>query len=1249
MIKATIISPFLGAFQMSKQSRAAQRTASQILGAFALVVIMFVAGCGSSNAPTVPMITANPTNVSVTAGATATFTAAASGTPTPTVQWMVSTGGSAFSALAGATSTTLSFTTTAGQSGNTYEAVFTNAQGSATTTAATLTVNTLPVITTNPANATVVAGVTATFTAAATGSPAPTVQWQVSTNGGTTFTNVSGATATTLSFATTASQNGNQFKAVFTNAAGSTSTTAATLTVQAPALSIVKSHTGNFTAGTNGAFTIAVSNSGNIATTGPITVTDTLAAGFTFVSGTGTNWTCAAALQVVTCTNPGPIAASTVAGNITLTVAVALTAPASIANTAVAATTGSANASSTDTVTVLSPDLAIVVSHTGNFTAGQNGVFTIAVNNAGTAPTSGTITVADTLNANFSFVSAAGTGWVCGNAAQVVTCTNAGPIANGASAANITLTVLVSAATPAGNQTDTATVATSGDNNAANNSSTNTVAINAAPDLAIVKTATSNFVAGANGTFAIAVSNVAGAGSTVGAITVTDTLNANFTFVSGTGAGWSCAAAAQVVTCTNAGPIAGGASAANIVLTVAVNLAASGTITNTATVQTTDDNNALNNTSTASVTVTAAAPDLSIAKTAVGAFVPGSNGTFQIAINNIGTASTTGAITVTDTLNSAFTFVSGTGTGWTCAAASQVVTCTNPGPVANGSATGNITLTVGISGAATGSISNTATVADAGDTTDVGDKSSTASASIGAANTCIGFPTGNESMLHGQYAILLNGWQGSGNGTPVAIAASFATDGAGNIASLTGGSGGDLDINTATGGAQHSFIKPSGAGVVSTYTVGPDGTGAGFLGCAVVATGNPNVTVRFTFALGGVVSGVASKGRVIEFDDTTGAGIRAAGEMRLQDATAFSMGNTTGLHTNYAFGEDGFDSTGHFAIAGSIVLNPATGAITGGSFDEDDAGTLQNNVGVTGNIPFTSVSAIDGRATLSITVSAFTTNVAIYEVNANEFFTIGTDSFNLGNPISTGRAIVSAASYTSAAIAGNQMLHLAGQNTCNISSVQTPCGSASIGLLNFTAGTATTGTITGDIYNYDIADGAQAENFPSATPATFTLTGSTGRMTVANAGTHPPVFYLASPAANTDPVTAFIVGTDSSGLFGTAEAGATAAITTSSLAGNYFVGNEDMADNTVKNQMSVDTVAANGTISGTGDQSGQNGLQTNKPTNGTITITNLGSASNSAPGTGNVGPQTIAITNGKRLIFIDESGGPASVIIVELQ
>jgi hypothetical protein len=150
------------------------------------------------------------------------------------VQWQVSIdGGANFSNVSGATSTTLSFTAALSQNGNQYRAVFTNSAGTATTTAATLTVNNSPTITTQPANQTVAPGQTATFTAAATGSPTPTVQWQVSIDGGANFSNVSGATSTTLSFTAALSQNGYRYRAVFTNSVGPATSTAATLTVNA--------------------------------------------------------------------------------------------------------------------------------------------------------------------------------------------------------------------------------------------------------------------------------------------------------------------------------------------------------------------------------------------------------------------------------------------------------------------------------------------------------------------------------------------------------------------------------------------------------------------------------------------------------------------------------------------------------------------------------------------------------------------------------------------------------------------------------------------------------------------------------------------------------------------------------------------------------------------------------------------------------------------------------------------------------
>jgi hypothetical protein len=88
-----------------------------------------------------------------------------------------------------------------------------------------------PAITQSPSNQTVVTGNTATFTAAATGNPTPTVQWQVSTNGGASWSNISGATNTTYSFTTVSGDDGKQYRAVFTNTAGTATSSAAVLSV----------------------------------------------------------------------------------------------------------------------------------------------------------------------------------------------------------------------------------------------------------------------------------------------------------------------------------------------------------------------------------------------------------------------------------------------------------------------------------------------------------------------------------------------------------------------------------------------------------------------------------------------------------------------------------------------------------------------------------------------------------------------------------------------------------------------------------------------------------------------------------------------------------------------------------------------------------------------------------------------------------------------------------------------------------
>ena len=133
--------------------------------------------------------------------------------------------------------------------------MLTNSAGSTVSNAATLNVTALPAcltapsIGTPPASVTVTAPAAASFTAAGSTPPgcsAPTVQWQLSTDGGATFTDIAGATSATYSTgATSTTQSGNEYRAVFTNGAGSADSTAATLTVISPSAPVVTSVTPN--------------------------------------------------------------------------------------------------------------------------------------------------------------------------------------------------------------------------------------------------------------------------------------------------------------------------------------------------------------------------------------------------------------------------------------------------------------------------------------------------------------------------------------------------------------------------------------------------------------------------------------------------------------------------------------------------------------------------------------------------------------------------------------------------------------------------------------------------------------------------------------------------------------------------------------------------------------------------------------------------------------------------------------------
>jgi hypothetical protein len=201
--------------------------ASQLI---AIAVIFSTAGCsGTSNSGgnqnVAPSLTAQPASVAVTVGQSASFSVSASGTAPISYQWRKNSGN--ISGANAASYTTPA--TTAADNGAKFDVVVSNSAGSITSTQATLTVTAAavaPTITTQPANQTVTAGQTATFSVTAAGTAPLTYQWQ---KNAADIPNATAASYTTP--VTTTADSGELFRVVVSNTAGNITSNSAVLTV----------------------------------------------------------------------------------------------------------------------------------------------------------------------------------------------------------------------------------------------------------------------------------------------------------------------------------------------------------------------------------------------------------------------------------------------------------------------------------------------------------------------------------------------------------------------------------------------------------------------------------------------------------------------------------------------------------------------------------------------------------------------------------------------------------------------------------------------------------------------------------------------------------------------------------------------------------------------------------------------------------------------------------------------------------
>jgi hypothetical protein len=480
-------------------------------------------------------------------------------------------------------------------------------------------------------------------------------------------------------------------------------------------------------------------------------------------------------------------------------------------------------------------------------------------------------------------------------------------------------------------------------------------------------------------------------------------------------------------------------------------------------------------------------------------------------------------------------------------------------------------------------------------------------------------PTGSESELSGTYTFAVHGFSGYGLGYPEAAVISFTANGSGGITSAEG----DVNISTAGGSQLLTFTA------ASTYSVGANG-----LGCLSLVTANGTGNIAVAFSLNGLVSGVATKGKIINFDarafgadeltifgpPTHNVSLFTGGLLR-QTPADFTLAT---LATDLAFGLSGNDaSIGHFGMVGSLN-NSASGTFSDVFADWNDSGSVQSNLSG-GSGGFTGTPDAHGRVLASMTIGGRTFNYVAYIVNADAILLVSSDAISV-NPIVSGLMLVSYTTVSNSDFSGNYIYGASGSDASNGGN-----------------GFWTTGVVTLDStnqsfsgtefrYEYDCPCG-NAGGSAAPISGTYALNAASRRVSYAvSGGESGPVVYLSLPATG---ILGFLLDT-------TTGSGATAyegevldqpagTYSNSSLSGSFTISSGDQATNF------EDTVVGTASFSnGTGTEV----EDTSEPAASGGGVGGIGLYSIQADGTGRLGDNdstTILVTNGTTVYGIDYS------------
>jgi len=444
-----------------------------------------------------------------------------------------------------------------------------------------------------------------------------------------------------------------------------------------PDLMVTKSHSGNFAQGQVGAtYTLSVTNSGTASTVGTVTVSDSLPSSLSATAMSGTGWNCV--LSSLTCTRNDALAGGANYPDITLTVTVASNAPASVTNTATVGgggETNTANDTSSDVTSIQSASSGPIslVQHVGK-DAGTTASSSLAFPAANTAGNwIGVLIRASGIGQVFSVSDTRGNTY-----RQAVQFTE--------TVDGNTIGIFYAENVAAGTNTVTVSDTTSG-----------TLRFAILEYAGVSRTGSIDGAKAAQGTSAApnsgAITTTANGDLVLGLISTANSA----TFTAGSG-----------FTIQERVPTSG-----TKLIAEDQRQAAAGAVAATATLSGSDvwssAVSAFRAGSTGGPT-----PDMTLTKSHAGSFMQGQTGaTYTLTVTNSGTGSTSGAVTVTDSLPTGLSATAMSGSGWSCMLSS--LTCTQSSTLAGGTSYPAITLTVNVSNSAPASVTNMASVSGGGE------------------------------------------------------------------------------------------------------------------------------------------------------------------------------------------------------------------------------------------------------------------------------------------------------------------------------------------------------------------------------------------------------------------------------------------------------------------------------------------------------------------------------------------------------